>query len=157
MDYFAPINAISDAIRLAVAPVFLITGISAILSVLTVRLGRAVDRARLVERRMARIESDEHRIVLQREVALLRRRIKNINRAMRLAVSSVLLICIVVMSLFIGAFGHFAMGTILAVLFILALLLLVVALLFFLLEVSISTRQLLQSAEHLMPDEDATQ
>ena len=43
MEHFAPITTISEAIQLAVAPVFLLTGIGAILSVLTTRLGRVVD------------------------------------------------------------------------------------------------------------------
>jgi hypothetical protein len=44
MDPTTPINAVSAAIQLAIAPVFLLTGIGAILAVLTTRLGRVVDR-----------------------------------------------------------------------------------------------------------------
>ena len=42
------IQSVSEAIHNAVAPVFLITGIGSILSVLVNRLGRAVDRARII-------------------------------------------------------------------------------------------------------------
>ena len=41
--------AIAHAIQLAVAPVFLLTGIGAILAVMTNRLGRIIDRARVLE------------------------------------------------------------------------------------------------------------
>jgi hypothetical protein len=154
MEHFAPVNAISQAIQLAVAPVFLLTGIGAILSVLTARLGRVVDRLRRVEARLSQAGSADHRGQLVAETNDLWRRIKIINWAMRLAVSSALLICVVIMSLFIGDFGVFNVGTLLAVLFILAMLLLVSALLFLLLEVSISTGKMLQSAEHLVSDDD---
>lgn len=40
------IRDVSEAIRDAVAPVFLLTGIGSILGVLVNRLGRAIDRAR---------------------------------------------------------------------------------------------------------------
>ena len=37
--------AVAHAVQLAVAPVFLLTGIGAILAVMTNRLGRVIDRA----------------------------------------------------------------------------------------------------------------
>jgi len=42
------ISNVSHVIQLAVAPVFLLTGIGAILSVLISRLGRIVDRGRVL-------------------------------------------------------------------------------------------------------------
>ncbi len=154
MDPVAPVNAVAAAIQLAIAPVFLLTGIGAFLSVLTTRLGRVVDRARLVERRITQVKSDDHRALLQAETAALWRRIKTINWAMRLSVSSALLICVVIMILFIGAFIVFAIGKLLAILFIVAMLLLILALLLLLLEVSISTKKMLQGAAHLLAEDD---
>jgi Protein of unknown function (DUF2721) len=154
MEHFAPINAISEAIQLSVAPVFLLTGIGAILSVLANRFGRVVDRLRRVESRMARVKSEENRNRLLSETNALWSRIKVINWAMRLAVSSALLICVVVMSLFIGDFGDIDMGKVLTFLFIAALLLLILSLLLFLIEVSISTGKMLQSVEHIITDDD---
>jgi hypothetical protein len=73
---------------------------------------------------------------------------------MRLCVGSALLVCVVIISLFIGVFGGvLATGIFLAVLFVVAMLLLVLALLFLLVEVSISTRKMLESVEHLIHDE----
>jgi hypothetical protein len=131
-----------------------LTGIGAILSVLTVRLGRVVDRLRRVQRRLAQVRSDEYRVLLQAEIGVMQSRIKTINWAMRLAVGSALLICVVIMSLFIGVFGHFvATGILLAALFVTAMFLLVLALLFLLFEVSISTRKMLETVEHLIADD----
>lgn len=152
MDTNAPIYAIFEAIQLAVAPVFLLTGIGAILSVLTTRLGRVVDRARLVERRIPQVASDDYRELLRAETGVLWRRIKVINWAIRLSVSSALTICVVVMCLFVGDLAMFNMGTLIAVLFVAAMALLVLALLFLLFEVSISTRKMLQGVEHLFSD-----
>ncbi len=154
MEPVAPVNAIAAAIQLAIAPVFLLTGIGGILAVLTMRLGRVVDRLRLVQKRMAKVNSDEHRDLLHLETIALWRRIKTINWAMRLSVSSALLICVVIMILFIGAFIEFAIGKLLATLFIMAMLLLIMALVLVLLEVSISTKKMLQGAAHIMADDD---
>lgn len=48
MKPITDIHLVSTAIRDAVAPVFLLTGVGSILSVLVGRLGRAIDCARLI-------------------------------------------------------------------------------------------------------------
>lgn len=45
----APISEISHAIQMAVAPVFLLSGVAALIGVLTTRLSRIIDRARVLE------------------------------------------------------------------------------------------------------------
>lgn len=152
MDPIAPVNTVPAAIQLAIAPVFLLASIGAILSMLTIRLGRVIDRARLVERQVSQASADDHRERLQAETVALWRRIKIINWAIRLAVGSALLICVVIICLFIGAFAAVELGTLLATLFILSMLLLVLALLCLLLETSISTRKMLQGAADLITD-----
>lgn len=47
METVASISTVSHVIQLAVAPVFLLSGVGAILAVLINRLGRIVDRYRL--------------------------------------------------------------------------------------------------------------
>ncbi len=131
---------------------FLLASIGAILSVLTIRLGRVIDRARLVERRVLQVSADEDRTRLQAESITLWHRIKTINWAIRLAVGSALLICCVIISLFIGAFASIEIGVLLAALFVLAMLLLVLALLCLLVETSISTKKMLQGAADLIVD-----
>jgi predicted membrane-bound mannosyltransferase len=150
MDPIAPLDTVSAAIQLAIAPVFLLASIGAILSMLTIRLGRVVDRARLVEQRALQASKDDHKERLQTETLALWRRIKIINWAMRLAVGSALLICVVIISLFFAAFASIEIGTLLAALFILAMLSLVLALLCLLLETSISTKKMLQGAADLI-------
>lgn len=153
VDQFSAITDISQAISLAVAPVFLLTGIGAILSVLTTRLGRVVDRARLVERRIPAVTSDDYRDLLRAETRVLWRRITSINWAIRLSVSSALTICLVVMSLFIDEFMTFNMGSLIAAMFVVAMVLLILGLVLLLFEVAISTRKMLQGVEHLLQEE----
>lgn len=152
LEHAANISAIAEVIQLAVAPVFLLTGIAGILSVLAARLGRVIDRARLVDRLIARIEAGEHRDVLFAEGDVLWRRIRLINWAIRLAVSSALLICLVVMSLFVGDLALINMGTLIAGLFIGAMILIIAALLLLLLEVSKSTRKMMEGVELMMSE-----
>ena len=67
--------AIAHAIQLAVAPVFLLSGIGAILMVVTNRLGRIIDRARVLEDRL-NSASQEARAALHADLATLSRRAK---------------------------------------------------------------------------------
>ncbi|MDH4048695.1 MAG: DUF2721 domain-containing protein [Gammaproteobacteria bacterium] len=154
MELTTPANSVSAAIQSAIAPVFLLTGIGAILSVVTTRFGRVVDRMRRIEARMPQVASEIHKDRLLAEMNDLWRRIKIINWAMRLSVSSALLICVVIIRLFIGTFAPFDLSTVLASLFVLAMLLLVLALLLFLMEVAISSVKMLQSAEYLITEDE---
>ena len=61
---------ISRTIQLAVAPVFLLTAIGTIINVLIGRLGRAVDRRRLLEEHLSEY-SEEMRADALRELSML--------------------------------------------------------------------------------------
>lgn len=67
------VSIIAHAIQLAVAPVFLLTGIGALLSVMTNRLGRVIDRARRVEGLWANLD-ESARGDARRELEFLARR-----------------------------------------------------------------------------------
>ena len=53
------ISAIAHVIQLSVAPVFLLSGIGAILAVMTSRLSRIIDRARVLEARLEEASPDQ--------------------------------------------------------------------------------------------------
>lgn len=135
-------DAVAAVIQLSVAPVFLLTGIGALLTVLSNRLGRITDRARVLERRIATTRSDEHRSLLTDETAVLWNRIRIINWALRLCAGSALLICLVIISLFVGEYADVRIADFVAVLFVLSLTLIFVALLMFLREVGIATKRM---------------
>ncbi len=131
MDPTASIQSIQQTIQAAVTPVFLLLVIASFLSVLSVRLGRIIDRARVVEE----TGTDEH------EEKCLFRRISLINWSIRLFVSAALLVCLVVVTLFVGGSIHADAVVPVATLFILAMLLIIGGLVFFLGEVSIASKQ----------------
>ncbi|MDB5663070.1 MAG: hypothetical protein JWM38_1364 [Sphingomonas bacterium] len=135
-----PTPALADLahiIQLAVAPVFLLTGVSGFLNVLANRLGRVVDRARKLEAEFTDVDHPHH----QRQVAELRgldRRIMLANWAILLCTSSAVLICLVVAGLFVASLADLGFARTMAVGFVLAMLLLISGLGFFVAEVRIS-------------------
>jgi hypothetical protein len=53
-----PTTTIAHAIQLAVAPVFLLTGVASILSVLTNCLGRIIDRSRFLHGKLLSLKKE---------------------------------------------------------------------------------------------------
>lgn len=135
-------DAIASIIELSVAPVFLLAGIGALLTVLSNRLGRITDRARLLERRMSVVRSEEHRSLLSDETSVLWSRIRMMNWAIRLCAGSALLICLVIIALFVGEWAKMDIGNFVAMFFVLALTLIFLALVLFLREVGVATKRM---------------
>ena len=134
----ASISAVAHVIQLSVAPVFLLTGVGAILGVLINRLGRVVDRFRVLEK--ADVNSAAP------EMEILSRRARMIHWAIGLCTSCALLVCIVIAALFVGSITGVELSTIVAALFIAAMLALVSALLCFLREITLA-----KGSIHVLP------
>ena len=132
------IASIAHSIQLSVAPVFLLSGIGVLLGVLTNRLARVVDRARLTEQAHAAADAAAA-AELRRQLCESARRARLMNVAITLSTFSALLVAIVVALLFSATFIHFSLATPVALLFIAAMAALVGALMAFLLEVRIAT------------------
>jgi hypothetical protein len=122
------------AIQLAVAPVFLLTAIGAIINALMGRLGRAVDRRRKLEELLSAFEG-ETRTSMERELAVLEKRIELVFWAMSFAVLSALLVCVLIGTAFLGAIVSVDLSKPVAGMFVLAIAALTVCLLAFLREV----------------------
>jgi hypothetical protein len=118
------ITDITHVIQLAVAPVFLLTAIGTLIAVLNLRLGRNIDRRRLMEEELRgsteNKQTDEQR-ARQRELRLLARRVRLIYFAMLSAGLGALLVCLVVAGSFVGALVAVDISREVAVLFILAM------------------------------------
>ena len=153
MEHDLAISSIASVIQLAVAPVFLLTGIGALLATLTTRLGRAIDRGRFLDRRIPTLQPEAQE-PLNLEARLVWRRITLINWAIRLNVTAALPVCLVVMLLFVGDLGSYVVAPVVSVCFVAAMVLLITSLLLLLYEVSISTSKIRQSMEHLLADTD---
>lgn len=142
----AETDTIAHVIQLAVAPVFLLTGIGALLGVMSSRLSRIVDRARSLEDRLGgagtRSQSEVER--LHGQLATLATRARLIYLAIALGVIAALLVCAVIVGLFVTAYYAWApnLTRLLAAVFALAVSALIGALLAFLREVYIGTAAL---------------
>lgn len=134
-------SQIGHVIQLSVAPVFLLTGVGAMLSVLANRLSRTVDRARAFEARYATAGAAEQDL-LRSELQLQARRCRLIYAAMMLCVLCALSICGVIVALFASAFFETGLGLLIASLFVAAMLAFIAALLVFLREVQLATSNL---------------
>jgi hypothetical protein len=135
------VSAVAHVIQLAVAPVFLLSGIGAMLAVMTSRLGRVIDRARVLEDRLDGASPGVQRAI-NGELASLSRRALLVGRAITLCTMTALLVCTVIAVLFSSAFLHFDASYPVALLFIAAMLAFFLGLLWFLREIFIATATL---------------
>ena len=131
------LDDIAHTIQLAMAPAFLLTAISGVLALITGRLSRAVDRARWIEQHYAPMGDPEHDQQV-RQLRLIDRRMYTANMALILCAISATLICVVIAGMFCAAMFDLALGQMIAICFILAMLLLIAGLALFLLEVRIA-------------------
>ncbi len=135
MPYSPEVLTIAQTIQLSLSPVFMLAGIGALLNVLAGRLSRVIDRARTLEALLPRAASSDQDRHLW-ELRLLDRRMTIINRALFLAVSSAVMTCAVVATLFVAVLASLHIGQLVAIAFILAMLLLIASLACFMIEVS---------------------
>lgn len=146
MQYSPAVTTIAQTIQLSLSPVFMLAGIGALINVLAGRLSRVVDRARAVESLHPRSTGPEHDRHVW-ELRLLDKRMSVINMALVLGVSSAVMTCLVVALLFIAELARLHIGTVVALSFILAMLMLIAALVSFLIEVRMSL-----TAIHIRPE-----
>lgn len=108
---------IGHTIQLAIAPVFLLTGVSTMLVVLTNRLARIIDRSRALEDRLD-VGYNENYL---NELDILYKRSHLINVAIALSTACGLLVCIVIALLFVGDTTNVALDKYVAGLFVIAM------------------------------------
>ena len=130
---------ISHVIQLAVAPVFLLTAIATLINALNARLGRIVDRRRVVQGLLHKREAAEVEAA-QQEIRHLVRRTRLVYQAIFCAVLSALLVCLVVAGAFLGALLGVDLARTVATLFIGAMLAMIAGLSLFLREVYLAVR-----------------
>jgi hypothetical protein len=133
------VNTVAEIVRLALAPVFLLSGIGAFLNVLASRLSRIVDRTRDIEPMLLASRGAEH----DRWIAamkILDRRMSLISWATGLAVTSAILTCLVVILLFAANIIRTRLGTEIAWLFIGSMVAIGAGFAVFLLETTIAGR-----------------
>lgn len=135
------VATLAQVIQLAVAPVFLLAGVGTTLNVLATRIGRIIDRARALEDRLP--HATPERVEEMHELLrVLSKRASLINRAIGLSVMCGLLVSLVVAALFVSSSLNVDLDVPIAIVFVLALLSLAAALVYFLREVILATSTL---------------
>ena len=136
------VQGVGEVIRLAVAPVFLLSGVGIMLTVFTNRLARTVDRARELERNAAHVPEADRTHELHAPLNALARRGRLLSFAITLCTICALLVAVVVVVLFLGESFNFRISYAIDALFIAAMLSFIGAILCFLREVFIATASL---------------
>lgn len=116
------VTGVGQVIELAVAPVFLLSAIGAVLVVLTNRLARIIDRARVLEAQLPAAAGGGAPPALQGELDTLSQRAMLIHRAITLLIATAVLVCSTIVALFMGAFVEVNVSVVVALLFIGAML-----------------------------------
>ncbi len=125
---------ISHVIQLSVAPVFLLTAIATMINAMSGRLGRIIDRRRLIQDRFQKAD-ESHADQLRLDLEMLIRRSRMIYLGILFSVLAALFICLVVAGAFVGALVEVELSKLVAVVFILAMSSMIVSLGLFLREV----------------------
>ena len=133
------VNTVAEIVRLALAPVFLLSGIGAFLNVLAARLSRIVDRSREVGSLVLVSRGPEHDRWIA-DLRVLDRRMSLISWATGLSVTSAILTCLVVVLLFAANLIRTRLGTEIAWLFIASMLTIGAGFAVFLIETTIAAR-----------------
>lgn len=127
------LSDIGDAIQLAIAPVFLLAGVSALLIVLTNRLGRLIDRSRVLEDRLKADPKNECMV----ELLSLYHRTRLINVGITASTVCGLLVCVVIAMLFLGDTTDLPLDQYIALCFVGGMLALIVAFVYLMHEILI--------------------
>lgn len=135
------VTLIAHVIQLAIAPVFLLTGVGALLSVMTNRLGRIIDRARRVELDWSGLEGAD-RDEAHMELRGLAKRARLAGWAINFCALAALLVCVLIAALFVDAFLATNLKWLVGILFVATMFALIGGIMCFLREVYIATHTL---------------
>lgn len=138
-------TSLSGIIQLAITPVILISGMGALMLTLTNRMGRVVDRTRSLAGQMvgggAKMPAAEH-AHLDRQLEILWRRAVLIRRAVTFNGLSMLVSCLLVVTIFVDAVRDWNLEVLAVCLFAASMALLIVSLLMFLRDIFVSLHAL---------------
>ena len=123
------LNNIANAIQLALAPVFLLTGIAGMLNVMSGRLSRIIDRGRALTEK-PQVIATYHQDELYSELKMLERRRHVTSIGITMSTVAALLVCLVMVGIPLTGF--------IGILFVLSTIALVIGLGYFLREVHLS-------------------
>jgi Protein of unknown function (DUF2721) len=141
-----PLEGVVHVIQIALTPVFLLSGIAALLSVFSTRLGRVSDRIHLLEGALQRGEDPQ---TVATKMASLRKRTLALDAAVLMGTLAGAMTCCAVLTLFVGTLRDDNMAVILSTCFGLAVFFTLCALMAFLLEVVLTSLGLRRSVQQI--------
>ena len=135
------LSGIAHAIQLAIAPVFLLTGIASLLGVIANRLARVIDRGRALQQSWNGFD-DKMRSAARRELGVLEHRRQLTSSSISFCTAAALLVCLVIVLLFVEAMVAINLRWLAGSLFIFAMLAVIGGLSSFLREVYLATHSI---------------
>ena len=140
MFFAVDLETVTHGIQLAVAPVFLLTAVAAMIGTVAGRLARIIDRARLVEDRIEAAPAGDAMTSAYDELARLRMRGRLVNTCIALLTFCAILIGLTIVALFIGETTEMQILRIATISFLSGVIFFLLALLCFLTETVLATR-----------------
>jgi hypothetical protein len=135
------INSITSLVQLALTPAFLLSGIGAVLAVLSARLSRVVDRGHQIE---DRIKQDGNRSIYLTDLKVLEKRCNTIHFSLYFCTFSAFCICAVITMIYVGKIylDSIATGVAIGWLFAISMSSLTIALFLLMLEIRICAKSI---------------
>jgi hypothetical protein len=142
MFFASDLATVTHGIQLAVAPVFLLTAVAAMIGTVAGRLARIIDRARILEDRIEAASPDDLMTTAFDELKRLQQRGRLVNIAIALLTFCSLLIGLTIVALFLGETTALQIFRLATVSFLAGVVCFLLALLCFLTETLLATRVL---------------
>ncbi len=134
-------------LQTSTVPVVLISGIGLLLLSMTNRLGRPIDRIRLMTPTLATASPDDRKLIMD-QIRILMKRARNLQRAILLATSSIILVAMMIVGLFLNSLLLLNIEIIIAWFFAVSMICLVVSLALFLWDISLSLNSIDIEVKH---------
>ena len=124
-------------LQVAIGPVILISGVGLLLLSMTNRLGRVIDRSRLLAEARRKLPAEE-RARLSSQLEILSRRAGLVRSAIIYAIVSVLLAATLIIALFLAALFRLEIGVVVILLFVGCMSALILSLIYFIADINLS-------------------
>ena len=136
-----PLHEIVQVLQVAIGPVILISGVGLLLLTMTNRLGRAIDRARLLKAELSQRTGEDREQALA-QVAIIYRRARMVRLSIILAALSALLASALIITLFVTALLHSEQAILVSIIFIACMTALFASLVAFICDINLSLHAL---------------
>jgi len=145
-------DSLLPLIQLAITPVILITGLGSLMLTMTNRLGRIVDRTRILAGQARSAAPGEERTHIESQLRILFRRAGLVRMAVSLAATSMFVSGLLVVAIFLSALLRIDAGFALLALFVAAIGLLLGALVYFLRDINQALHALRLEVHRSLPE-----